>query len=95
MQCGDSGTEMDPRINTNLIQLKNQFEVNKYCKDAFRNTSLDSLLQKHQINNLVISGIDAEHCVYATATAALNRSYKVFLLKDAIGAKRLSKKKYQ
>gem|GEM_PF-1298556 len=59
----------------------------KNGKDSFRNTNLDSLLQKNEISSLYIAGLDAAECVNATIEAALNRNYKVFVIEDAVISK--------
>jgi nicotinamidase-related amidase len=38
-----------------------------------------------------VVGVDAEYCVYQTAKGALNRGYKVMVVKDAIGLLREDK----
>jgi nicotinamidase-related amidase len=55
--------------------------------DAFSNNKLDRFLVDNKINSLYITGLDAEACVDKTVKAALNRGYKVTIIKDAIAAK--------
>lgn len=77
-----TGAQFDKRLNTS-----GSLEVVKNGKDSFRKTTLDSILNSHQVNELFITGLDAAECVNATAEAALNRDYKVFMVKDALLSK--------
>jgi nicotinamidase/pyrazinamidase len=48
---------------------------------------LESFLILHQVGNLYLVGLDAAYCVHKTALGALNRGYKVTVVKDAILAR--------
>ena len=77
---GSPGTLVDRRLSTGSHP---QFAKPK--GDAFSNPALDAYLIKNQVDTVVIAGVDAEFCVHLTAQGALNRGYKVVLVKDAIG----------
>lgn len=77
---GEPGTKTDSRL---LVQTAEKFLKPK--GDAFSNPALDQYLVAHQVNELFVVGVDAEYCVYQTAKGALNRGYKVMVVKDAIG----------
>lgn len=83
---GNPGTEIDERI----LNLSNHI-FSKTKGDAFSNPKLDEFLIKHQVNEVYIVGLDAEFCVHATATGALNRGYHVNIITDGI-ALRVEKK---
>ncbi len=76
---GKPGTELDSRIN---VVSRNDFT--KKLSDAFSNPQLDNFLISNQVNELYLVGLDAAYCVYNTARGALNRGYKVKIVKDAI-----------
>lgn len=76
---GRPGTELDSRI-----RMINQNDFTKKISDAFSNPWLDDFLTRNQINELYLTGLDAAYCVYYTALGALNRGYKVTIIRDAI-----------
>ncbi len=76
---GKPGTELDSRIS---VVSRNDFT--KKFSDAFSNPRLDDFLISNQVNEVYLVGLDAAYCVYNTARGALNRGYKVKVVKDAI-----------
>jgi nicotinamidase-related amidase len=58
--------------------------VRKQHYSGFADTRLDEVLQERRIRDLFVAGFDARVCVSATATDALARDYRVFVLRDAI-----------
>ena len=76
---GKPGAELDGRVN-----LVNRNDFTKKFSDAFSNPQLDAFLTGGQVNELYLVGLDAAYCVYNTARGALNRGYKVTVVKDAI-----------
>jgi nicotinamidase-related amidase len=60
----------------------NDFEKNR--TDAFSNRQLEQLLVDRQVDELYLVGVDAAYCVYFTALGALNRGYRVYVVKDAV-----------
>jgi len=76
---GKPGTELDSRIS---VVSRNDFT--KKRSDAFSNPRLDDFLISNQVNEVYLVGLDAAYCVYNTARGALNRGYKVKVVKDAI-----------
>ncbi|MCP4134770.1 MAG: cysteine hydrolase, partial [bacterium] len=78
-QHGAPGADMDPRVkkvsDTHFV---------KHIMDSFSNPGLDKYLIANKINHIYITGLDAEACVDKTTKAALNRKYKVTVVKDAI-----------
>jgi nicotinamidase/pyrazinamidase len=81
LQHGDTGAEIDPRIK---IISANHFI--KHASDSFSNPGLDAFLIKNKVNHVYITGVDAEYCVDKTIKGALNRNYKVTVIRDAIGS---------
>jgi nicotinamidase-related amidase len=78
---GTAGTEIDPRIN---VVSENIFE--KKRPSAFSNKDFGDYLILNQINELYITGLMAEGCVYKTAIDGLNRKYMVNYIMNAVGA---------
>lgn len=76
---GQPGTEIDKRVS---IISNNIFS--KSVSDAFSNPDLEAYLINQQVDELFLTGIDAQYCVYSTAKGALNRGYKVNLITDGI-----------
>lgn len=79
---GSQGVEYDKRL-----KIISDLEVVKTGKDSFRKTNLDELLNRNQVNELYIVGLDAAECVNATVQAAQNRQYKVNIIKEAVISK--------
>ncbi|MCU7862605.1 MAG: cysteine hydrolase [Candidatus Thiodiazotropha sp. (ex Lucinoma borealis)] len=50
--------------------------------NAFSNTSLDNLLQSHDITDIVFAGAVTSICIDTTARTALDKDYSVTILKD-------------
>ena len=52
--------------------------------DCFVGTDLDFVLRTHGINTVLITGINTNSCVLATATSANVRDYAVFVVEDCV-----------
>ncbi len=76
---GKPGAEIDARIH-----VVNRNDFTKKISDAFSNQQLNAFLALNQVDELYLVGLDAAYCVYNTAKGALNRGYKVKVVKDAI-----------
>ena len=76
---GSPGAELDSRL-----KIQSDYIINKDKGDAFSNPLLDSILIKNGINKLVFTGLDLAQCVKSTILAAVNRNYKICLIKDAL-----------
>ncbi len=76
---GQQGAEIDARI-----KVINQNDFTKKISDAFSNPRLDEFLIKNQVDEIYLVGLDAAYCVYYTALGAINRGYKVTVVKDAV-----------
>ena len=64
----------------------NDFEKNR--TDAFSNRQFEQLLIDSQVDELYLVGVDAAYCVYYTALGALNRGYRVTVVKDAVSSRK-------
>ena len=63
----------------------NDFEKNR--TDAFSNRRFEQLLIDRQVDELYLTGVDADYCVYYTALGALNRGYRVVVITDAVASR--------
>ena len=79
---GTEGTQLDKRL-----RVVNNTYFSKNKGNAFSNQELDKYLKTKNINELWISGLYAEACIYATVKGALKRNYKVIVLSDCIATK--------
>jgi biuret amidohydrolase len=52
--------------------------------NCFAATDLDFLLRTHDINTLLITGVNTNSCVLSTTTAACSRDYAVIVVEDCV-----------
>ena len=76
---GNPGTKVDKRI-----AMLSNYKFSKPQGDSFANPKLNEFLTEQRVNELYLTGLDPEFCIYATARGALNRGYKVNVITDAI-----------
>jgi len=76
---GSKGAELDERLDTSFGQV-----LVKKKSDSFNDTSLDAILEVQEIGQLVIAGLDAEHCVYSTVRAAAKRGYALKVFEETV-----------
>lgn len=62
---------------------EDDFLIAKLFRNAFEQTALHQLLQDHQIDTIIASGLVTHGCVQATCLGGLELGYKVILAKDA------------
>jgi len=77
---GTAGIEIDPRVH---IVSENIFD--KKRSSAFSNRDFENYLIQNQINELYMTGVMAEGCVYKTAISGLERKYAVNYIENAVG----------
>lgn len=70
-------SQIDPRIDR-----REGIVISKTRYDAFYNSSLDDILKKQQIKQLVICGVMTHLCCETTARSAFMRDYEVFFTID-------------
>jgi len=70
---------LDPRL-----QHPNGPVFRKERADAFSNPELEAFLQSRAVDHLLLAGVFAERSVYYTAAGAMNRGYKVQVVRDAV-----------
>ena len=59
------------------------FHIHKQHGNAFEQTDLHQLLQDHQIDTIIASGLVTHGCVKSTCLGGLELGYRVILAKDA------------
>lgn len=79
MSRGSGGANLDKRLS-----VKSDLIVTKRRSDPFNRTDLDQILTGLNTDRVVVTGLDAAHCVNSTILAALNRGYQVVVVSDGI-----------
>lgn len=79
---GTDGTKLDERLH---IINKTYFPKNK--GNAFSNPDLGIYLKQKNIDEIFVSGLYAEACIYATVKGGIKLKYKVNVLTDCIATK--------
>ncbi len=85
--AGSPAASMDRRL---LIASDNILSVG--AMDGFANPALDSLLCRQRVSHLYLAGLDAATSINRTCRAALNRGYRVTLIRDAIISEKAARK---
>lgn len=62
---------------------EDDFHIHKQHVNAFEQTELHQILQDHQVDTIIVSGLVTHACVTATCLGGLELGYKVILAKDA------------
>jgi nicotinamidase-related amidase len=65
----------------------NDIVIEKTKFSAFFKTNLDSILSEKRIKKVIITGINLNCCVLATALDGFNYDYEVFVVKEAVSLK--------
>lgn len=73
-------------INQGLNTDKGKIII-KHQYDAFYETGLEDFLQKHNVSQVVITGVVTHLCCETTARSAFVRNYEVFFVTDCAAAK--------
>lgn len=78
------------KINPLVAPQEGEFVVVKNYPNSFRETGLLEILQKAEINNLVICGAMSHMCIDATARAAFDLGFNSIVAEDACATKDLT-----
>ena len=81
-RVGSPWADLDPRLGTPEILL-----VKSYA-DAFSNPNLDLLLRQKQVDKLLVAGLFADACIYATVKTAIKKGHTVGVLANAVVTKK-------
>ena len=79
---GTDGAKLDDRLN-----VVNQIYFPKNKGNAFSNPDLNDYLKSKNVEEIYISGLYAEACIYGTVKGGLRQNYKVNILTDCIATK--------
>ena len=79
---GSAGAKLDERLKI----AGNHYFAKNY-PDAFSSVKLNQFLTANEIDHIYIVGLYANACVYWTIKGALNRGYRVTVIKDGIADK--------
>lgn len=79
MAAGSEGANLDHRLNVASNHI-----ITKKKNDSFNDTELDQLLTEMKVNHIILTGLDAGHCVYSAFLGALNRGYEITVVEDAV-----------
>jgi biuret amidohydrolase len=71
-------------VMPDLLETRDFIVNTKKRYDCFLGTDLDFLLRSRGINTLLITGVNTNSCVLATATAANVRDYAVIVVEDCV-----------
>ncbi len=74
-------------VISELTPLNGEHIVKKTRMSAFFQTDLDIMLRTLGVDTLFIAGIQTPNCVRTTVFDAMAYNYRVFLVRDAVGAK--------
>jgi nicotinamidase-related amidase len=67
-----------------ILPVNNIYRLKKSENNAFTNPKLSTLLKEKKITTLLLMGINAAYCVWATADAAIKKGYTIITSKDLI-----------
>lgn len=79
---GSAGSEFLPGLEPRDGELV----IRKSHNSAFAGSPLEAELKQRDIRNVILGGFSTNHCVDATARAAFDLGFNVFVLADATGA---------
>lgn len=78
---GTKGVEVDATIVS-----KSNVVLEKRSPNAFIETELEDILEERKVDELILTGFNAEYCCLFTSVAAVDRGYDVTFIEDAIGS---------
>jgi nicotinamidase-related amidase len=79
LQQGSEGWQLAESLDTSTHDLR----VRKTSQDSFYQTPLLQMLQRRDVERLIICGLQTDYCVNATVRQALKLGYDVVLAADA------------
>jgi len=82
---GSEGAQLHPKVRNH----SHEPVVLKHFVNAFRETELESILDQHGIDNLVIVGSMSHMCIDGAARAAADLGYGVTVIHDACATREL------
>lgn len=83
---------MEWEIHADILKKSYDYHIKKTKPSSFYNTNLDEILEKENIEGVVISGYMTQMCCDTTAREAFHKGYAVEFLSDATGTIDVSNK---
>jgi nicotinamidase-related amidase len=80
----EKGTE-HWQIHPDISPSESEEIIQKTQSDAFMDTNLQNILARIEADTIIICGLHSESCVTSTCVSALERKFKVILVKDGHG----------
>ena len=82
------GARLIPELERHLAPLSNNNVtfIPKYNYSSFVDTSLTSLLRQHGIEEVYLTGINTDYCIFATALDAFYAKFDVFVVEDGVSS---------
>lgn len=69
-------------LSKEITFIENSLCIQKFHGNAFKDTALDALLKEQNIRSVTVCGLVSHGCVRASCEGALEKGYKVYLLKN-------------
>jgi nicotinamidase-related amidase len=63
---------------------ESDYRIEKNYYNSFWKTDLEEILEKEDVDTVIVSGFAAEFCVAATCNGALERGFDAYLLQDGV-----------
>ena len=70
-------------IHSSISPSRDDLVIKKHAPDSFYDTILHGELQNHDVEELVIAGLQTEYCIDTTCRRAFSLGYKVTLVENA------------
>ena len=83
---------MEWEIHPEILKKSYDYHIEKTKPSSFYNTNLEEILEKENIEGIVISGYMTQMCCDTTAREAFHKGYAVEFLSDATGTIDVSNK---
>jgi len=77
-------------IHDSVAPLSDEIVIRKHFPNSFRDTGLQDILQKKEIQRLIICGMMSHMCIDATVRAAFDHGYTCIVVHDACATRALS-----
>jgi nicotinamidase-related amidase len=91
-QANSSGSEMITALQPfrqNILEITGKKGFN-----AFLNTNLDNILQRHGVTQIILAGAIASICIDSTGRYAHERGYQVTILEDCISGRTIFEQQF-
>jgi maleamate amidohydrolase len=76
-----------PCVLDELTRSEKDFEIVKKRYSMFFRTDLDALLQRLNVNHIVLSGVNTHACIRAAALDAYQRDFLVTIVRECVASK--------